>query len=121
MACGKYKARVVDVYSGDDLLLMVDLGVDGLFKQVRARLHGVDAPNAFREREGSEAYVVRDEVKNILENQVVQIDIHHEGRGGWVVELWYLDALQVHRSLNSFLQKRGYIYNSIKGKTDASS
>ena len=34
----RFKAIVEEVHSGDDLILMVDLNVDCLYKKVRARL-----------------------------------------------------------------------------------
>ena len=41
-----YDAEVREVFSGDDLVVLVDLGVESLWKRQRVRLAGGDTPNA---------------------------------------------------------------------------
>lgn len=82
-----YSAVVEEVHSGDDLLLMVNLGVDGLYKKVRARLRGVDTPSAFKASSSTQAGAVRDYVKKAVEGRQCKIVVHSTGRGGWLVTL----------------------------------
>jgi endonuclease YncB( thermonuclease family) len=107
-----YSARVEEVHSGDDLVLLVDLGVDGLFKRVRARLKGVDAPSAFKADHDSEACKVRDAVRAVTKNVQCSILLHSYGKGGWVVTLF---AHTSHGSgnrlnVNRALIEQGYVY-----------
>jgi hypothetical protein len=109
----RYEARVEEVHSGDDFILLVDLGIDGLFKKVRARLFGVDAPNAYRARPDSEAGRIRDEVRALVGSRCV-IELVSTGKGGWIVTLLYHDTAGVTRALNQLLQARGYVYTPQK-------
>src|SRR5690606_1032190 len=84
----RYKVIVEEVHSADDFILLVDLGVDGLYKRTRARLHGVDAPNAYKVRADTDAGRLRDEVKRMLASAPCEVAIVSEGRGGWLVELY---------------------------------
>lgn len=103
-----YDAQVEEVHSGDDLVLMVNLGVDGLFKRVRARLHGVDTPNAFRAKTNTEAGEVRDEVRRLTLG-ACRIEIVVQGKGGWLVVL-HAEVNGGFVSVNDILKSRGYIY-----------
>lgn len=103
-----YDAQVEEVHSGDDLVLMVNLGIDGLFKRVRARLHGVDTPNAFRAKTDTEAGEVRDEVKRLTAGRC-KIEVIVQSKGGWLVQLYAeRDGQQV--CVNEVLKSRGYVY-----------
>lgn len=105
-----YAAKVEEVHSGDDFILMVDLGVDGLFKRTRGRLHGVDAPNAYKARAETEAGAIRDEVKRLISAGKCMIELISEGKGGWIVRMFVTDPLNQVTDLNSLLRGRGYIY-----------
>lgn len=104
-----YEAKIEEVHSGDDFILLVDLGVDGLYKRVRARLHGVDAPNAYKAGPGTEAGIVRDEVKNMLGGRC-RVDVVSEGKGGWVVRL-HTHTVTGFVCINDVLRDKGYVYN----------
>lgn len=107
-----YEARVEEVHSGDDFILMVNLGVDGLFKKVRARLYGVDAPNAFKSSPTTEAGVVRDEVRKLVVGKC-RIELVAEGKGGWIVRLFIQQGADMV-CLNDILRSRGYVYTPPK-------
>lgn len=106
-----YEAIVEEVHSGDDLVLLVDLGIDGLHKRVRARLRGVDTPSAFRARENTLAGEVRELVKAWVGNGRCSILLHSQGKGGWLITLLVATDGQV-RNVNDMLIERGYVYQN---------
>ena len=105
----QYRVDVVEVHSGDDLVLMVDLGVDNLFKRVRARLDGVDTPDAYKTAPDTEAGKVRKFVQQLTLRKRCYVDVHNMGSGGWKVSL-YLDSLGPGQSINDMLKAKGYVY-----------
>jgi len=111
----KYEVEVEEVHSGDDLVLLVNLGVDGLFKRVRARLKGVDTPSAFRALKDTEAGEVRDFMRGLVLKNKCSIDLHAHGKGGWMVTLYVAkdDGLL---NVNDLLIQKGYVY---QGKQEA--
>jgi len=106
------EAKVEEVHSADDFILMVNLGVDGLYKKTRVRLHGVDAPNAYKARADTEAGMIRDEVKALLAGKCL-VEIIAEGKGGWIVDVKVFDSNNQPICLNTLLRERGYIYNNV--------
>ena len=113
-----YAVSVEEVHSGDDFVVMVNLGIDGLYKKVRVRLQGVDTPNAYKAKLGTEAGLLRDEMKRMTSGRC-RMDLVSEGRGGWLVVLYAFvsdDKYHEEVNINELLKKRGYIY---KGRTDA--
>lgn len=104
-----YEVTVADVFSGDDLILMVDLGISGLYKKVRARLSGVDTPSAFQAPPTTEAGKVRDLVKSTVGRGQCSIELHSEGKGGWMVTLFVNTNGKVV-NVNQMLADRGYVY-----------
>jgi len=108
-----YEAKVEDVHSGDDFIVMVNLGVDGLFKRTRVRLHGVDAPNAYKAMSTTEAGKVRDEVKRLVRERCL-IEVVSEGKGGWIVDMTIFDENSQPVHLNTLMRNRGYVYGSAK-------
>lgn len=114
-----YEARVEEVHSGDDFILLVDLGVGGIFKKTRVRLHGVDAPNAYRAGENTDAGRVRDEVRRMIGSKCL-IELLNEGKGGWIVEMTVFDSGNRPISLNQVLRDRGYLYPSSPKSNQAS-
>lgn len=106
-----YDVDVEEVHSGDDLVLLVNLGVDGLFKRVRARLRGVDTPSAFRAGKESEAGAIRDIVKMLVAKGKCSIELHSQGKGGWMVTLFVSNKDNpVPVSINALLIEKGYVY-----------
>lgn len=108
-----YRVAVEEVHSGDDLMLMVDLGMDGLHKRTRARLIGVDTPNAFRSGGAiaSEAVEVRDYVRTLTSRSVCAVRVHGTGKGGWLVTLLVtLPGSDSITDVNDLLRQRGYVF-----------
>lgn len=113
-----FEARVEEVHSGDDFILLVNLGVDGLFKRTRVRLHGVDAPNAYKAKPETEAGKVRDEVKKLIGSKCL-VELIAEGKGGWIVEMTVFDGDNQPLCLNNLLRERGYVYRTSKTPQEA--
>jgi hypothetical protein len=107
-----FNVVVEEVHSGDDLVLMVDLGVDGLHKRVRARLKGVDTPSAFRAKQDTAAGAIRDTIRGMIVGAPCSILLHSHGKGGWVVTL-FMEAATVGTdtiNINELLVLQGYVY-----------
>ena len=111
-----FEVAVEEVYSGDDLILMVDLGVGGLFKRVRARLAGVDAPSAFKAGKDTEAGEVRALLRATTAKGKCSIELHSEGKGGWLVTL-FVNAGRQPLNVNEMLIDKGYVYDPQPGNT----
>lgn len=114
-------ALVQEVYSGDDLVLMVDLGIDDLHKKVRARLFGVDTPDAYKAESKTDAGRVREDVKKLVKGSVCAIKVHSERKTGWIVTI-YLPEQPKHRqmTLNQYLINKGYVFHSNGASNGAS-
>jgi len=106
-----FVAEVQEVHSGDDMIILIDLGVDNLFKKVRARLHGVDTPDAYKEGPDTEAGRLRDRVKHLVKGKNVCIEVHNknQGKGGWLITM-YFGVEPEGESLNTVLRDEGYIF-----------
>lgn len=104
-----YEATVEEVRSGDDLVLFVSLGIDDLYKRVRARLHGADTPDAYKAGPETEAGSLRDEVRRLTRGRV-RIELLKAGNGGWVVTLYYTNDNREWVNLNQELISRGYVF-----------
>lgn len=103
-----FKAEVKEVHSGDDLVLMIDLGFDGLFKRVRVRLRGVDTPDGYKAPANTEAGEVRNLVQGLTRKKKCSVEVHSVGGGGWVVSL-FLGNPEAE-CLNDLLISKGYIF-----------
>lgn len=107
-----YPCEVKDVYSGDDLILMVDLGVEGLWKRQRVRLHGVDTPNAVNVGEDTEAGKVRKQVRDIVRNRRGVFQVVARNSKSWVGVLIVESPAGV-LNINEHLQGQGYVFNGV--------
>lgn len=111
--CETYPCLVVDVFSGDDLVAMVDLKVEGLWKKQRIRLFGVDTPNAVGMGDDTEAGGVRRQVRALARNRRGVLRVHAKNHTSWICSL-IIEADASHGGtidLNEWLRTRGYIYN----------
>lgn len=108
-----FEATVEEVHSGDDLMLMVSLGVDGLFKRVRARLKGVDTPSAYKTKGNTEAGAVRDTIREVTSRGQCKVLVHNSGKGGWLVTLFVTPKdTEETLNINEFLISKGYVYQN---------
>jgi hypothetical protein len=110
----EFRAEVRDVYSGDDLIIWVDLGVDSLWKKVRFRLHGVDTPKAVGCGPDTEAGRIRSEVYELVRRHPLRIEV--VGRPGttWTGNVT-IERPVGDLNLNQYLIDKGYPFNRNKG------
>ena len=108
-----YSAKVEEVHSADDYIILANLGVDGLFKRVRARLFGVDTPNAYKLPADSTAGKLRDECRELL-NGKCRVEVLAEGKGGWIVKMFTHEPDGDVLCINDILKARGYVYANRK-------
>ncbi len=102
-----FAVRVSDVFSGDDLMVMVDLGIEDLWKRKRIRLQGVDTPNAVHAADDTEAGRIRRAVRGIAGNRTGTINVHSRGSGSWIVEL-IVNTPDGPLNLNEYLINQGF-------------
>lgn len=105
-----FECSVLEVHSGDNFLALINLGVDGLFKQVRIRLHGVDAPDGYMKKADTEAGIIRQEVKHILfeKNNIskkCKFTLNYVRGTNWIGQLT-CDNINI----NEYLRDKGYIW-----------
>lgn len=103
-----YPVEVKEVYSADDLQVMVDLMIGGQHLLRRARLHGVDAPDAFKKAPDSEEGKLRDEVRRLVRGSC-KISVIKEMKGDLIVNLFYEKNGETI-NLNKELIGRGYVF-----------
>jgi hypothetical protein len=113
-----YKVEAVEeVHSGDDIVLLVNLGVDNLLKRVRARLQGVDTPDAYKATSATDAGKVRDWVRHYLNGKACHVEVHSDKKGCWIVTLYITEKDNpIPISLNKLLQDEGYVFRRQQGK-----
>jgi len=107
-----YKARVVSVYDGDTVTVLIDLGLN-IFAKRKVRLIGINTPeirtrDADEKKRGLEA---RDYLRErVLEKEII---IHTVGKGKygrWLGEIWTLDDYgdTILESVNDELIRTGH-------------
>lgn len=106
----EYKAKIVDVFSGDDLIVMVELGVEDLYKRQRIRLHGVDTPNAIGAAADTEAGQVRSYVRSLVRDKPLNIKVQFRGANSWVAIVEVETQEGVTINLNEELVNQGYAF-----------
>ena len=105
----RYKVHVEDVFSGDDLLLRINLGISGISVSKRCRLLGVDAPDAFQKSSDTPEGKVRDTVKDALMKRKCEIEVHKEDTRSLIVTLYYRNG-DTWCNLNDELIGMGFVF-----------
>lgn len=105
----EYPCTVTEVYSGDDLICMVDLGVENLWKRVRVRLHGVDTPNAVKSGDETEAGKVRSYVRTLARNKRGRLTVVQQKDSSWVCGL-IVESPDGIVDVNQQLIAQGYVF-----------
>lgn len=108
-----YDGRIDEVFSGDDLIAMLDLKFEGLHKRVRIRLHGVDTPNGMGNPGDSEAGKIRQYVRQLCHKKQVRVTVVTKYVTNWIAIVEVIDGGLLH-NVNSDLIQKGYIYNREK-------
>lgn len=104
-----FVGEVVEILSGDDLIVMVDLGVENLHRKTRVRLLGVDTPNALDTSQGDHAAEIRREVQTMVRGKKVRLEVSARNNSSWVAEVYVKQSGQdLH--LNALLRERGYVF-----------
>lgn len=116
----EYPVTVEDVRSGDDLIVLVELGIDDLYKKVRCRLRGVDTPDAYKASRETLAGQIRTEVRRITLEHKCKIIVSAMNRNGWIVDLIIMPKDDVPVNVNELLMQRGYVYNHMKDDSNVS-
>lgn len=106
-----YLCEVKEAFSGDDLMAMVDLGVENLWKKQRIRLYGVDTPNAINAQSDTEAGQIRTLVRNMVLRRKAWVTIISKNTSSWVVVL-EIETPDGVINVNDFLIARGYTFPS---------
>lgn len=68
----QYKAKIIDVYDGDTVTAMVDLGFYH-YQQMKFRLYGINTPE-LRGEEREKGLIVRDIVRSMILDKEVTIN-----------------------------------------------
>ena len=113
-----FAVTVEEVHSGDDLIVMADLGIDRLYKKVRVRLQGVDTPNAYKAKADSEAGTVRDDVLRMVKEGKCRIEVVAEGKGGWLGVL-FVEKAGKEICVNEVLRDRGFVFKGNEHATNS--
>jgi len=106
----EYSCEVKEVFSGDDLIVFVDLNVEGLFKRQRVRLAGVDTPNAVGAGENTPGGELRREVRMLARHKKGRITIVRRNTTSWVVVL-VVETPTGPVNINQMLIDRGYEFH----------
>jgi hypothetical protein len=105
----EFPARVVEVFSADDLILMVDLGIAELHLRQRVRLHGVDAPSAINAGADTEAGRLRNQVRALSRERPATLRLLSKVGASWVGVVT-LHTREGEVNLNELLIAQGYRY-----------
>lgn len=102
-----YTGEVREVFSGDDLIALVDLGVENLWKRQRIRLAGVDTPPAINATGDTEAGKLRNFVRMLTRGKKAQITVISRNTNSWVVTL-VVETPEGMVNVNEMLISRGF-------------
>jgi len=100
----RYNAKVLDVYDGDTMTLLIDVGFNIHLKE-KVRLTGIDTPEirTSSTREKIHGIHVRDYLREMLLGNIVEIETTKEGKfGRYLVDVFYEDL-----HINQHLIDRG--------------
>lgn len=108
-----YAAEVRDVFSGDDLVLFIDLGAGDLWLRKRFRLHGVATPNAVGQNSATDAGRIRGMVYDLLKRRALRVTVMSQC-AGYMTGVVEIDQAGTVLNLNQFLIEKGYQFNRNK-------
>lgn len=99
-----YKAHIKDVYDGDTVTAVVDLGFLH-YQEMKLRLYGIDTPE-LRGEEREEGLVVRDIVRDLILDKEVEIHSYKDKQGkyGRYLATIIIDDLNI----NEWLVENGH-------------
>lgn len=108
----QYPCEVREVYSGDDLVVLIDLGVENLWRKTRVRLLGVDTPNAANAPDDSPAGKIRKAVRQLVKHRRGIFTVHSKSHNSWVGTLLVETPGTPGgvTNLNQHLISQGYVF-----------
>ena len=109
----EFSAEVRDVFSGDDLILFIDLGISDLFMKKRFRLHGVDTPNAVGRGPDTEAGRLRALVYSMVKHQPLKVTVVNR-TAHTMTGILYVVRPEGDINVNQMLIDKGYKFNRNK-------
>lgn len=95
-----YKAKIIDVYDGDTVTAMVDLGFLH-FQEMKLRLYGIDTPE-LRGEEREQGIIVRDILREMVLGKEVTIRSYKDRQGKYgryLANIILEDGLEVNQWL----------------------
>lgn len=107
MQTNEFSCEVREVFSGDDLIVYIDLGVENLLKRQRVRLSGVDTPPAISARGETEAGQIRTYVRMLTRGKKARLVVIARNANSWVCQL-FVTAPEGEVSINELLIAKGY-------------
>ena len=95
----QYKAKIIDVYDGDTVTAVVDLGFLH-FQEMKLRLYGIDTPE-LRGEERAQGIIVRDILRDMILDKEVIINSYKDKQGkyGRYLATILLDDVNVNQWL----------------------
>lgn len=107
----EFACEVKEVFSGDDLIVFVDLGIENLWKRQRIRLSGVDTPNAVGTSEETKAGVIRKDIRMLARHKKARLSVVSRNTNSWVVVL-VVTTPEGEINVNERLIAQGYAYTA---------
>lgn len=101
----QYKAKIIDVYDGDTVTALVDLGFLS-FREMKLRLYGIDTPE-LRGAEKIEGRKVRDIVREMILDKEVTINSYKDKQGKYGRYLATI-ILEDGLNINEWLVENGH-------------
>ncbi len=94
-----YKANIIDVYDGDTVTAVVDLGFLH-YQEMKLRLYGIDTPE-LRGEEREAGLIVRDILRGLILNKEVEIHTYKDKQGkyGRYLATIVLDGININQWL----------------------
>ena len=112
---GIYKAKVVDVYDGDTVTIVIfnKLG----FEKHKLRLFGIDTPEmkpsktmSNREEHIRKAHLAKDKLIERILNKIVQVDINGYDKYGRLLGTIYIKKCYNNENINNYMLDNNYGY-----------
>lgn len=94
-----YKAKVIDIYDGDSITILVDLGFSITVKK-KVRLYGIDTPE-LRGTEREDGLKALNYLKSLVLNKDVIVQTYKDktGKYGRLLATIYLDEININEKL----------------------
>ena len=106
----EYSCEVKDVFSGDDLVVFVNLQTEDLWLKKRIRLYGVDTPNAVSAADDTEAGKIRRMVKQLVRGKPGRLTVISKSMTSWVCNL-LVETPSGMLDVNAHLRGLGYVFD----------